>query len=93
MLRDTKSDQVRLTDAELGVLRRRAAAHGEAVNQVRTQDDLLEATMKGADPGELALLLEDLLQFAAQGRSTLTDCPGGASVKALLRAAASKVQT
>ena len=85
MLRDTSSDQVRLTSTELGKLRRRAARYGESINEVRTQDQLLESTLKATDPQMVDALLKDLEQFVSHGHSPLTACTDSACVEALLR--------
>lgn len=61
---DTKSDKVRLGPGELARLRRLAALHGEAVNSVRTQQELLEATMKGVDTCFLRSLVDDIQRVA-----------------------------
>lgn len=48
-----------LTDAELNVLRQRAAQNGRAINSVSTESELLEALIAGLDDATVT----DMLAF------------------------------
>lgn len=63
-----KNDRVRLTPGEFNRLRQLNARNGEAVNDIKTRDELLAATL-GALSSELAT---DMLEFLETGSSQLT---------------------